>query len=903
MLLGSGLSLQCPHANNAIVPKIDVNNFNKRTWCYMCEREIIFEEKLNHNIQFDEAMPTLEFSQENEDTPVQAMGLVGLQNIANTCYMNSALQALSNVQPMTNYFLSCSELGEGSIELDPSRNKVGLAKSYQKLMQDIWRKRDEKDFITPRDILRGIRSVQPMFHGFQQHDTQEFLRCFMNQLHEELKGQSPYLQHVYFKSDDTDKNQLNSDSEDCLSSVSSSSCEHSMSETDYETCESSVSDNILLDLKSCANNLRRRIPYKKTNSNLKCINGSQSHSTHRSIITDLFDGKLLSSVQCLTCDRISTREETFQDLSLPIPNRDHLNMLHQTHSVSAQSINSLDSTASTTSNGWLSWIWKIIRSWIWGPSVNLHDCMASFFSADELKGDNMYSCEKCNKLRTGIKYSQIIELPEVLCIHLKRFRHDLLYSSKISSNVIFPLEELDMRPFLHKNCSSQISLYNLSSVICHHGTVGSGHYTCFARNVLTDRWYEYDDHNVIEVPANYVQNCQAYVLFYRKYNPHIKIIRERAIELSDTNPDLSADIRFYIAREWLIRFQTFAEPGPINNWDMLCPHGGLIYSKFVLLNQIAVPVSQPLWDYLYSIFGGGPVINMIFECEVCKRAIEALERRQNYELLVFTKYKEFDKNFGENAIYAISMPWLRKWQHFSRGLTHKTPGPIINSNIVSISDTSRSTSPIRNVRPGSDYAQISEPLWRFLHSIYGGGPEIILKSSPVEQTKNIDCDKFVIKNSKETVDNSDTESNVEQNLQEEIDRTSNEIYETINDVEMKTSKDLSTQAPTISKNDLTSNYKKISRKSKMQNCNLFGTPGNYVIQDEFNKVENKKNEDDSLLSFQDQSFSPEVKKTVSYSNSSGNLRNRRKKFRPKDKVMLQKFTSLLDDVNSTEADA
>ena len=32
---------------------------------------------------------------------------MGLQNLGNSCYMNAALQALSNVTPMTQYFLEC----------------------------------------------------------------------------------------------------------------------------------------------------------------------------------------------------------------------------------------------------------------------------------------------------------------------------------------------------------------------------------------------------------------------------------------------------------------------------------------------------------------------------------------------------------------------------------------------------------------------------------------------------------------------------------------------------------------------------------------------------------------------------------------------------------------------------
>lgn len=39
---------------------------------------------------------------------------------------------------------------------------------------------------------------------------------------------------------------------------------------------------------------------------------------------------------------------------------------------------------------WLHWFMDWLRSWFWGPTVSLHDCLGAFFSADELKGDNMY---------------------------------------------------------------------------------------------------------------------------------------------------------------------------------------------------------------------------------------------------------------------------------------------------------------------------------------------------------------------------------------------------------------------------------------------------------------------------------------------------------------------------------
>ncbi|XP_055918572.1 ubiquitin carboxyl-terminal hydrolase 20 [Eupeodes corollae] len=734
---------------------VHMNLSSQRIWCYLCEKEVFFSNEkaplLNSPLNFgdydvDDGNGALGLNDNEEYENEKVRGLVGLQNIANTCYMNSALQALSNIQPLTYYFLDCGDIIEHYVETAANKSKAGLAKSYYRLIKDIWcNENDSKDFIAPRGILYGIRSVHSMFRGYQQHDTQEFLRCFMDQLHEELKETDP----IPMKTNVKNQELYHKDEE--MSNYSSSSA--SQSEGEYETCDSGVSEQSSLFEDSFAQNkhypslsfiynsplsLRISAPFgyrqNISSNNHNTNNDIVVSVAQRSIISDVFDGKLLSSVQCLTCERISTREETFQDLSLPIPHRDYVNVLHHAQNINNNVIRSHSGAMCNEqlkSDSWIRWAWNVVRGWLWGPSVTLHDCMASFFSADELKGDNMYSCSKCNKLRTGVKYSRVLDLPEALCVHLKRFRHDLSYSSKISSYIHFPLVGFDMRPFLHKDCNSNISVYNLVSVICHHGTVGGGHYTCFAKNDLTGNWYEFDDQHVTEVSADVVQNCQAYVLFYQKHNPRMDEIRTQAREFSKLNPQFS-DIRFFVSREWINRFNTFAEPGPINNWAILCPHGGVPPHKANLINKIAVPLSQPLWDFLYKKFGGGPVVNRLFECDVCKRTAENLQRRQKQEHATFTKFQDdFQNEDDSTTIYAISMAWFRKWQLFARGITSKDPGPINNSTILSKTEVTAN-----NLLPGSDYAQLNTHLWKFFYNIYGGGPEIVLRGSLKEETSD-----------------------------------------------------------------------------------------------------------------------------------------------------------------------
>nr|CAD7441197.1 unnamed protein product [Timema bartmani] len=417
--------------------------------------------------------------------------------------------------------------------------------------------------------------------------------------------------------------------------------------------------------------------------------------------------------------QISTRVETFQDLSLPIPSRDHVHMLHQ-GSLTPQKMGlSACSDVYTGDQGWVTWLWEWIRSWFWGPTVSLHDCLAAFFSADELKGDNMYSCEKCNKLRNGVKYSKVLELPEVLCIHLKRFRHELMFSSKINNFVSFPLEGLDMRPYLHKDCVSQVTSYDLVSVICHHGTAGGGHYTCYSLNCISEQWFEFDDQYVTQVSPETVQNCEAYVLFYKKSSEAMGKLRHRAVELTELSQNEPSLMQFYVSKQWVNKFNTFAEPGPIDNSDFLCAHGGVHPSKEPYVNQLCTVLSQGVWEYLYDTFGGGPACNRLYACMSCQQEQQALQRRIKQELDVFMQLNKVEEN--PPVIYAIAMSWFRQWQCFVRGKELEPPGAIDNCSII----TSKNGQMV--LKMGSDYAQLSEELWHFFHGVYGGGPELMLR--------------------------------------------------------------------------------------------------------------------------------------------------------------------------------
>lgn len=95
-------------------------------------------------------------------------------------------------------------------------------------------------------------------------------------------------------------------------------------------------------------------------------------------------------------------------------------------------------------------------------------------------------------------------------MHFKRFNY---LHQKLTHKITFPLElKQPLEPF----CLEK-SGYSLYAVIEHKGRgVKSGHYFCYIKHPLTQKWYICDDHKVREVPEEIVLGCQAFILAYTR---------------------------------------------------------------------------------------------------------------------------------------------------------------------------------------------------------------------------------------------------------------------------------------------------------------------------------------------------------------------------------------------------
>ncbi|KAK7278307.1 hypothetical protein RJT34_23333 [Clitoria ternatea] len=119
-------------------------------------------------------------------------GLAGLQNLGNTCFMNSALQCLVHTPPLVEYFLQDYS---DEINIDNPLGMHGeLAVAFGDLLRKLWS--SGQTAIAPRPFKSKLARFAPQFSGYNQHDSQELLAFLLDGLHEDLNRvkQKPYIE-------------------------------------------------------------------------------------------------------------------------------------------------------------------------------------------------------------------------------------------------------------------------------------------------------------------------------------------------------------------------------------------------------------------------------------------------------------------------------------------------------------------------------------------------------------------------------------------------------------------------------------------------------------------------------------------------------------------------------------
>lgn len=130
------------------------------------------------------------------------VGVVGLQNLGNTCFMNSMLQCLINTPPLKDYFLKMDEETKKEafykdINADnPLGMKGMIAIEFGRLIRKMWG--GEYSVVSPTSLKSVIGQYAPQFAGYQQQDSQEVMNFLLDGLHEDLNRvkKKPYTPAV-----------------------------------------------------------------------------------------------------------------------------------------------------------------------------------------------------------------------------------------------------------------------------------------------------------------------------------------------------------------------------------------------------------------------------------------------------------------------------------------------------------------------------------------------------------------------------------------------------------------------------------------------------------------------------------------------------------------------------------
>lgn len=404
--------------------------------------------------------------------PIKSNGHCGLRNLGNTCFMNSALQCLSNVQTLTDYFL-----------IYDINKKNTLVNEYKKFITHVWNKTQES--FEPWSIKKYVSQIAPRFAGYSQQDAQEFMTFLLTQLHEDLQN----------------INGKNKEKTTIISELF-----HGQIEA-ITTC-------LTCNKEERTPNVITFIPVSLIKSK-RLFTIHYLHHNSDTFNVEVFAAGQVKDLVLAFCNTLKSKHYPSVDgLFGHIRAFSNVNPEEEfTFDTPLDNIleTELNFTRCKTSRNYLPKTTK-------NSTLDLYDCLREFFMLEFLDGE-WYCNTYCHKPTYAVKKMNLTIPPRVLIIQFKRFDDEYANGGKLNMLVNYPLNGLDLSSLVANNEDNKILdplLYDLVAISNHTGTMTGGHYTTTARKLGTNEWYNFNDTSVSRENSNNIITASAYLLVYMK---------------------------------------------------------------------------------------------------------------------------------------------------------------------------------------------------------------------------------------------------------------------------------------------------------------------------------------------------------------------------------------------------
>ena len=355
----------------------------------------------------------------------------GLENLGQTCYMNSSIQCLANIEELSNELLKFINT------INP--NKQQLTYSFSHLLYEL--KFSNEKFISPKQFKQLIGQMNPLFEGNQASDSKDLVFFIIERLHNELK------QNV-----NVSNNKINFSKQDEISQDEKKSLEYFMDD------------------------------FKKKNY---------------SIMHEIFYGINESIMKCEGCHKTRYSYQSFNMLTFALKKVKENKQ-------------------------------ELIDQGYQDKNIDLYYAFESEMKEEKLTAENMIYCNTCKELKEGSHRTKIYQLPKVLIIVLNRGKNNEDFKDKFTFPEVLTFAD-DKSNFYIINQEQNIRFY-LSGIIVHLGeSSSSGHFICYCRNKLNDKFVCYNDKSVTEqnievedamketISKNSDEKRTPYILFYHSF--------------------------------------------------------------------------------------------------------------------------------------------------------------------------------------------------------------------------------------------------------------------------------------------------------------------------------------------------------------------------------------------------